>query len=336
MRDFVVSPSARISPSLSAIEARGNLRRFRRRPARRLRRQREGVRRISRRGEHAPRPPSTSSFFEESAAHPARAPPGHPRLCPAATETEQLEPLGLEAAQGARVTWSAPSGTISPIGFDPHDRRINPRVLGDLARPRHSHRRARCRGYDHQVLTVSVRHDEAEQRRWSTFRLADHPAGPCRPDGRVRLDARSGVRRGVRDAQFMERVSGRAGRLDRRRHFDGLRRGAVGRRQAFGTRRTAAARPRLRSDDHAGGIGHTLPYLIPNFYHRDRHRVRDCGRLRAAGDRLDPVALHGGAAALGGGKGDDRRRAGGAGGGNSHRLELTRRNLSRFRRGETR
>ena len=41
-----------------------------------------------------------------------------------------------------------------------------------------------------------------------------------------------------------------------------------------------------------GGIGHTLPYLIPDF--RDRHRA--CHRRRArraVGDRLDPRPLHG-------------------------------------------
>ena len=59
----------------------------------------------------------------------------------------------------------------------------------------------------------------------------------------------------------------------------------------------------------AGGIGHTLPYLIPYFVtatvdrrHRRRHRTR--------GDRLDPMALHGHAAAFRRGQGHARRRAG--------------------------
>ena len=58
-----------------------------------------------------------------------------------------------------------------------------------------------------------------------------------------------------------------------------------------------------------GGIGHTLPYLIPNFY--TATAVAICrGGHRTPDDLLDPVALHGHAAALGGGQGDGRRRAG--------------------------
>ncbi len=57
----------------------------------------------------------------------------------------------------------------------------------------------------------------------------------------------------------------------------------------------------------AGGIGHTLPYLIPDFL--DRHvAVARRGRVRVARHRLDPVALHGHSADVGGGQGHARRR----------------------------
>ena len=129
----------------------------------------------------------------------------------------------------------------------------------------------------------------------------------------------------------MERVSGRPRRLDRRRHFDGLRRGAVGRRQAFGPRRAAAARPRLRA--HDDGRRHRPHPALPDpqFLHGDGHRAHR-RRHRTGGDRLDPVAIHGHAAAVGGGQGDDRRRAG-AGGRNPDRLKrIVRRRRAKNRR----
>ena len=58
-----------------------------------------------------------------------------------------------------------------------------------------------------------------------------------------------------------------------------------------------------------GGLGHTLPYLIPDFWtataivdHRGDHRTR--------GDLLDPPPLHGYAVAAGDVPGRGRRRAG--------------------------
>ena len=59
----------------------------------------------------------------------------------------------------------------------------------------------------------------------------------------------------------------------------------------------------------AGGIGHTLPYLIPQLLDRDLRRGR--GRGAGIGDhRLYPVPLHGHPAALGHRQGDAGRRAG--------------------------
>ena len=62
----------------------------------------------------------------------------------------------------------------------------------------------------------------------------------------------------------------------------------------------------------AGGIGHTLPYLIPDFV---TATVIACIVVvdRTGGDRLDSVALYGHAAAFRGGQGHARRRAGARG-----------------------
>ncbi len=58
-----------------------------------------------------------------------------------------------------------------------------------------------------------------------------------------------------------------------------------------------------------GGLGHTLPYLIPDFWTATVVAVRR-RRGRACGDLLDPLALHGYAVPVGGVPGHGRRRAG--------------------------
>ena len=42
----------------------------------------------------------------------------------------------------------------------------------------------------------------------------------------------------------------------------------------------------------AGGIGHTLPYLVPNFWTAHRHRDHR-GRPGVGRHRLDPMEIHG-------------------------------------------
>ena len=64
----------------------------------------------------------------------------------------------------------------------------------------------------------------------------------------------------------MERVPGRPRRLDRRRHLDGLRRGAVGQRQPDRPRRAVIRGAITGLMTTLGGIGHTLPFLIPDFW----------------------------------------------------------------------
>ena len=77
-------------------------------------------------------------------------------------------------------------------------------------------------------------------------RAAIRAARPRRADGRLGLDARAAVCRGLCHPQYLGDVSGRARGLDRRRHLDGICRGAVRRRLAHRPRRAAGSRRRLR------------------------------------------------------------------------------------------
>ena len=77
-------------------------------------------------------------------------------------------------------------------------------------------------------------------------RAAGGPARPRRPDGRLGLDAGAPVRRRLRHRQQLGGVPGRHRGLDRRRHLDGLRRGALRRRQPHRPRPSLDARLRLR------------------------------------------------------------------------------------------
>ena len=86
-----------------------------------------------------------------------------------------------------------------------------------------------------------AREEERETAR-RAFVLADHPARPDRPDGRLGLDAGAGVRGRLRHAQQLGDVPGRHGRLGRRRHLHGVRRGAVRRRHAHRPRHALDAR----------------------------------------------------------------------------------------------
>ena len=70
----------------------------------------------------------------------------------------------------------------------------------------------------------------------------------------------------------------------------------------------------------AGGIGHTLPYLIPDFYTATAIAVIVVV-IELLDHRLDPVAVHGDAADIGGRQGHARRRPG-AGDRNPDRLKL--------------
>ena len=176
----------------------------------------------------------------------------------------------LETVRSPRARDGAGRRTLlSPSDTRTTDASIR-KLLGDLAEVEDQHDQiaSASRG---EILTDAA----ARQRRRArapAVHLADHPAGPRRADGRLGVDARAGVRGGLRDPQFLERFRRRTRGLGRRRHLDGLCGGAGGRRQALGPRRAAAARRRLRPDDDGGRHRPhpALPY--PRFLHGDGRR----------------------------------------------------------------
>ena len=104
-------------------------------------------------------------------------------------------------------------------------------------------------------------------------------------------------------------LSGRPGRLGRRRHLDGLCRGAVRRRLAHRPRLAGAARRRPRRDDHARRPRPHAALPDPAFLDRDRVRVVVVVVELAAISWIR-MTLHGHAVPARGVPGRGRRRAG--------------------------
>ena len=97
--------------------------------------------------------------------------------------------------------------------------------------------------------------------------------------------------------------------LARRRHLDGLRRGADRRQGAVGPRHAAAPRAGVWADD-GGGRHRTHAALCHlRFLDGDGRGGRDGSGGRAFDHRLDPVEVHGHAAHVGGRQGHAGRRA---------------------------
>ena len=207
----------------------------------------------------------------------------------------QMRPLGIDTVRSHARDMERAAARFYRQALTRATDASTRKLLGDLAEEEEKHDQIAA-GLEEQILT-DLRPRRRSRERAPAVCLADHPAWPRRPDGRFGVDTGAGVRRRLRDPQFVERVSRRARRLDRRRHFDGLRRGAVGRRQAFRARRAAAARPRLRA--HDDGWGHRPHPALPDpvFLHGDGHRARR-RRHRIDHHRLDPMAIHGRAAAV--------------------------------------
>ena len=144
-------------------------------------------------------------------------------------------------------------------------------------------------------------------------RAAICAARPRRPHGRLGLDAGAPCSPRPSPRKQLGRLPGRPGRLDRRRHLHGLRRGPLGRRPS-----PAAAAPDARfvygPHDGARRLGHTLPYPRPGLLAErlpGRHllAVVVVAHLNSLGSSLDPHALHGYAVLPGRLPGGARRRA---------------------------
>ena len=78
---------------------------------------------------------------------------------------------------------------------------------------------------DEQILTQAPRASE-DATSSGACSCCNTCSRACRADGRLGLDAGAAVRRRFRHPQHLGNISGRHGGLGRRRHLDGLRRGA--------------------------------------------------------------------------------------------------------------
>ena len=122
-------------------------------------------------------------------------------------------------------------------------------LLGDLAQEERRHTALAEHFEKEQTASGARAEEEATQRRMFVLQIVQ-PA-PGRADGRIGVDARAAVRRGVRHAQQLGRVSRGHGGVGGRGHQHGFRRGALGRRRAERPRPSLAARRRVRAHDDA-------------------------------------------------------------------------------------
>ena len=97
-------------------------------------------------------------------------------------------------------------------------------LLGDLAAEESKHYEM-AEEMDEQQKASGAREEE-DRIRAPQVRAADRAAGAGRADGRLGLDARAGLRGGLRHAPKPGRLSRRHGGVDRGRHQHGLCRGA--------------------------------------------------------------------------------------------------------------
>ena len=136
------------------------------------------------------------------------------------------------------------------------------KLLGDLAATEREHY-ARADELEKQYLTD--RRSTQKRRRAPAVRAPDRPARPCRADGRLGLDARAALRGRVRHAQladaFMVGLAASVGA--------GISMGFAEALSDDGSL-TGRGRPWIRGVvcglmTTVGGLGHTLPYLVPDF-----------------------------------------------------------------------
>ena len=164
-------------------------------------------------------------------------------------------------------------GTVLPARRRTLGRRLDPQAAGRPRRaPRPGTSSASPSASWRKTFTENARR-RGEHERPAHASAALHPAGSGRTDGRLGVHAGAGIRRRLRHRQFLGRLPGRHGRLARRRHFDGVRRGAVRQRQPHRPWRAAAARGHLRRDDHARRHRPYLALPDPRLPHRPQLAV---------------------------------------------------------------
>ena len=199
--------------------------------------------------ETRPSPPAAgnvrAALRRAPAADPQRRRQGIP--APPADLADQ-EPVARHHPQGSRDDGTEAERFYIKAAEQAEDVGVR-RLLGDLAEAEKGHEKTAARLTD-QILTPG-RARRRGQDPPADVRAAICPARPCRPDGRIGLDAGAAVRRRLCHPSELADVSGRPRRLDRRRHQHGICRGAVRRRLDDRPRFALAARRHLRHHDGA-------------------------------------------------------------------------------------
>ena len=160
----------------------------------------------------------------------ADPPPGRQRLHPAQQPLWLMRPLGLD-----EVRKFAEHDGIRGRALLPQGGRSRARHLGPQAAHRARRGRGQARGPGAQARRNHPdqgRPRQGGRDRTPHVRAAIRAAGPRRPDGRLGVDAGAAVRRRLRHPQHLGDLPGRPRGFGRRRHLDGVRRGAVRRRLA--------------------------------------------------------------------------------------------------------
>ena len=176
-----------------------------------------------------------------------------------------IKPLSIDRVRAAAETMEADAARFYRLAAERTSDAGVRKLLGDLAAIEDQHQR--------DAAQARIREPDAGgargrgRGRAPPLRPADHPARPRRADGRLGVDAGAGVRRRLRDASiswnaFQVGLAASVGA--------GI---SMGFAEALADDGKLSGRgaPLLRGlvcglMTVAGGIGHTLPYLIPNFW----------------------------------------------------------------------
>ena len=156
-----------------------------------------------------------------------------------------VRPLGLDEVRKYAAEHGVRDRAVLSQGGGDGARRLDPPAARSSSpRPRTSTRTSPSGSSEQHPHAGRARRGGRD--RAPHVRAAIRAAGPRRTDGRLGVDAGAAVRRRLRHPPHLGDLPGRSRRLGRRRHLDGLRRGAVGRRLAHRPRHALAARHGLR------------------------------------------------------------------------------------------
>ena len=161
-----------------------------------------------------------------------------------------MQPLGLDTVRNQASAMEVESRRFyEKAAARAQDAGVR-QLLDDLAQEERTHE-DRAEELEKTKLQPDVKQQRGRSQP-APVRAADRAAGTGWTDGRLRLHARAGVRRGAGHAKQFRRVQGGARGVARRGHQHGLRGSAFGRWQPHRPRPSVGARHRLRADDRGG------------------------------------------------------------------------------------